>query len=174
MGGECQLDDAFLAALLSLVRRCCSETRWTTLQPVLFLLGHAIVANQVRDSFLQPLFLSAVLIDNPSLAQIVKQILLEVAGCASKGDATNYCLDVFVDWMQSGLPEGETEASPLLLFLEGVRRRSVKEETLVEGVAQFFVGHPKESGCRLLEAEKSHLSKQSVHLLEVVFPFITQ
>lgn len=132
------------------------------------------MTNQVRDSFLQPLFLATVLVTDPSLAQMARQILSEVAGCASKGDPTDYCLDVFVDWMQSGLPEGDREASPLLLFLEGARRRSVKEETLVEGIAQFFVDHPKESACSLLEAERSHLSTQSVRLLEVESPSTAQ
>lgn len=92
---------------------------------------------------------------------------MEIAGCTSKGDASDYCLDVFVDWMQSGIPEGETESTPLLLFLEGARKRLMKEEVLVEGLTQYFVAHPKESACRLLEAERSHLSQQSVRLLEV-------
>ena len=94
------------------------------------------MANQVRDSFLQPILLSMALVSDASIVLITSQILLEIAGCTSKGDASDYCLDVFVDWMQSGL-------------------------------TQYFVAHPKESACRLLEAERSHLSQQSVRLLEV-------
>ena len=121
------------------------------------------MANQVRDSFLQPILLSMALVSDASIVLITSQILLEIAGCTSKGDASDYCLDVFVDWMQSGIPEGETESTPLLLFLEGARKRLMKEEVLT----QYFVAHPKESACRLLEAERSHLSQQSVRLLEV-------
>ena len=125
------------------------------------------MTNQVRDSFLQPILLSMALVSDASIVLITSQILLEMAGCTSKGDASDYCLDVFVDWMQSGIPEGETESTPLLLFLEGARKRLMKEEVLVEGLTQYFVAHPKESACRLLEAERSHLSQQSVRLLEV-------
>lgn len=64
------------------------------------------MANQVRDSFLQPILLSMALVSDASIVLITSQILLEIAGCTSKGDASDYCLDVFVDWMQSGDSRG--------------------------------------------------------------------
>ena len=136
--------------------------------PLLYLVGHAVISNQLRDSFLQPILLTMIQTKDDSTLVVVKEILRSVVRAGNKGDRSDFLLDVIINWLQSGLAEEGRAIEPLLILLQDAREAgSVNEKTLVEGIVQYFVKHPKSSSWRLVKEEKSHWTTLCIEMLEV-------
>ena len=156
------IDSLFLDELLSYVKL------HTPSAPLLYLIGHAVISNQLQDSFLQPNLLTLLQTQDEDIRMVGNEILRSVVRTGNKGEISDFLLDVVIDWLQSGLAEDERAIEPLKLLLQEAREaRSVNEKTLAEGIVQYFVKHPKPSSLRLVKEERSHWTRGCVEMLEV-------
>lgn len=136
--------------------------------PLLYLVGHAVISNQLQDSFLQPILLTLLQTQMEDIRLIGIEILRSVVRTGNKGDICDFLLDVIIDWLESGLADDEQAIEPVDLLLQEAREAgSVNEKTLAEGIAQYFVKHPKASSWRLMKEERPHWTRGCVEMLEV-------